>query len=351
MTAQSGDLTLGAGNISANSTVGLNSGGNITLNGANVTGNGNISLLGAGNSTARIQVLNSTLNSNGGDITLDQLNHSTTSEDGTTVTSLNAMTVKVSNSTLNTTNTSASAKGNISIRAYNPNVNLSASAYNNTVRNSGAMIEVSGNSTLTGDYVTLHTDLTGGNARGLPVYLNATNITADNDISLTGRSQSVTTTQTGADGTETSVTASPDTVQIELRGAGNSLTSINGKITIKNDGSSIADGVFLNGTADAKVALNAVNGTIILTGSSVNGTGVNVQNATLHATKAVIRGNSTSDTTSGSGFSLTNVTLGSSLSDLTNVTLSSAGSGAGAINILDSSVVNSSNRDTLLNMT
>ncbi|MCT7126147.1 filamentous hemagglutinin N-terminal domain-containing protein, partial [Salmonella enterica subsp. enterica serovar Pomona] len=329
----------------------LNADGNITLNGANVTGNGNISLLGAGNSTARIQVLNSTLNSNGGDITLDQLNHSTTSEDGTTVTSLNAMTVKVSNSTLNTTNTSTSAKGNISIRAYNPNVNLSASAYNNTVRNSGAMIEVSGNSTLTGDYVTLHTDLTGGNARGLPVYLNATNITADNDISLTGRSQSVTTTQTGADGTETSVTASPDTVQIELRGAGNSLTSINGNITIKNDGSSIADGVFLNGTADAKVALNAVNGTIILTGSSVNGTGVNVQNATLNATKAVIRGNSTSDTTSGSGFSLTNVTLGSSLSDLTNVTLSSAGSGAGAINILDSSVVNSSNRDTLLNMT
>nr|ECI0985787.1 hypothetical protein [Salmonella enterica] len=186
----------------------------------------------------------------------------------------------------------------------------------NTVRNSGAMIEVSGNSTLTGDYVTLHTDLTGGNAGGLPVYLNATNITADNDISLTGRSQSVTTTQTGADGTETSVTASPDTVQIELRGAGNSLTSINGNITIKNDGSSIADGVFLNGTADAKVALNAVNGTIILTGSSVNGTGVNVQNATLNATKAVIRGNSTSDTTSGSGFSLTNVTLGSSLSDL-----------------------------------
>ncbi|MCT7108510.1 filamentous hemagglutinin N-terminal domain-containing protein, partial [Salmonella enterica] len=355
---------LGAGNSTAriqvlNSTLNSNGGDitldqlnhNITLNGANVTGNGNISLLGAGNSTARIQVLNSTLNSNGGDITLDQLNHSTTSEDGTTVTSPNAMTVKVSNSTLNTTNTSTSAKGNISIRAYNPNVNLSASAYNNTVRNSGAMIEVSGNSTLTGDYVTLHTDLTGGNARGLPVYLNATNITADNDISLTGRSQSVTTTQTGADGTETSVTASPDTVQIELRGAGNSLTSINGNITIKNDGSSIADGVFLNGTADAKVALNAVNGTIILTGSSVNGTGVNVQNATLNATKAVIRGNSTSDTTSGSGFSLTNVTLGSSLSDLTNVTLSSAGSGAGAINILDSSVVNSSNRDTLLNMT
>ncbi|EDW5848728.1 filamentous hemagglutinin N-terminal domain-containing protein, partial [Salmonella enterica subsp. enterica serovar Minnesota] len=330
--------------------VSVKASGNITLTGANVTGNGNISLLGAGNSTARIQVLNSTLNSNGGDITLDQLNHSTTSEDGSTVTSPNAMTVKVSNSTLNTTNTSASDKGNISIHAYNPNVNLSASAYNNTVRNGGAMIEVSGNSTLTGDYVTLHTDLTGGNARGLPVYLNATNITADNDISLTGMSQSVTTTQTGEDGTETSVTASPDTAQIELRGAGNSLTSINGNIAIENDGSSIADGVFLNGTADSQVKL-AANGTISLKGSSVNGTGVKVQNATLNASKADIQGNSTSATTSGVGFSLTNVTLGSSLSDLTNVTLSSAGSGAGAINILDSSVVNSSNRDTLLNMT
>ncbi|EJT1133781.1 hypothetical protein NVZ35_004702, partial [Salmonella enterica] len=126
--------------------------------------------------------------------------------------------------------------------------------------------------------------------------------------------------------------------------------SINGNIAIENDGSSIADGVFLNGTADSKVKL-AANGTISLKGSSVNGTGVKVQNATLNASKADIQGNSTSATTSGVGFSLTNVTLGSSLSDLTNVSLSSAGSGAGAINILDSSVVNSSNRDTLLNMT
>ncbi|EOG5331426.1 filamentous hemagglutinin N-terminal domain-containing protein, partial [Salmonella enterica] len=327
----------------------LNADGNITLNGANVTGNGNISLLGAGNSTARIQVLNSTLNSNGGDITLDRL--STTDAEGNTVTNPNAMTVKVSNSTLNTTNTSASAKGNISIRAYNPNVNLSASAYNNTVRNSGAMIEVSGNSNLTGHDVTLYSELKGGNARGLPVFLNGAEITADNDILLTGNSSSVTTTQTGADGTETSVTASPQTAQIELRGADNTLTSTNGNITIENNGSSVTDGVFLNGTSDSKAVLNAANGTITLTGSSVNDTGVKVQNATLNATKAVIRGNSTSDTTSGSGFSLTNVTLDGNLSDLTNVSLSSAGSGAGAINILDSSVVNSSNRDTLLKMT
>ncbi|EAU5211229.1 hypothetical protein EA513_25685, partial [Salmonella enterica subsp. enterica serovar Give] len=252
---------LGAGNISANSTVGLNSGGNITLNGANVTGNGNISLLGAGNSTARIQVLNSTLNSNGGDITLDQLNHSTASEDGTTVTSLNAMTVKVSNSTLNTTNTSTSAKGNISIRAYNPNVNLSASAYSNTVRNGGAMIEVSGNSTLTGDYVTLHTDLDGGNAGGLPVYLNATNITADNDISITSNLSGATSTGMSA---------------IELR-HNNTLNATAGNITISNlrTDTGAGNGVFLNGSSAGAVSLTA--GKDIILNGSVGGKGNGVQ--------------------------------------------------------------------------
>ncbi|EAP4203504.1 hypothetical protein EA543_26965, partial [Salmonella enterica subsp. enterica serovar Poona] len=261
VTAQNGDLTLGAGNISANSTVGLNSGGNITLNGANVTGNGNISLLGAGNSTARIQVLNSTLNSNGGDITLDQLNHNTTSEDGTTVTSPNAMTVKVSNSTLNTTNTSTSAKGNISIHAYNPNVNLSASAYNNTVRNGGAMIEVSGNSTLTGDYVTLHTDLTGGNAGGLPVYLNATNITADNDISITSNLSGATSTGMSA---------------IELRN-NNTLNATAGNITISNlrTDTGAGNGVFLNGSSAGAVSLTA--GKDIILNGSVGGKGNGVQ--------------------------------------------------------------------------
>ncbi|EIF9059085.1 hypothetical protein HX140_004930, partial [Salmonella enterica] len=187
--------------------------------GANVTGNGNISLLGAGNSTARIQVLNSTLTSNGGDITLDQLNHSTVSEDGTTVTNPNAMTVKVSNSTLNATNaTSSGTKGNISIRAYNPNVNLSASAYNNTVRNGNSMIEVGGNSTLTGNNVTLHTELQGGNARALPVFLCGTTISADNDIAITSNLSGATNTGMSA---------------IELRN-NNTLNATAGNITISN---------------------------------------------------------------------------------------------------------------------
>ncbi|MCT7108639.1 hypothetical protein M1726_24390, partial [Salmonella enterica subsp. enterica serovar Give] len=101
-----------------------------------------------------------------------------------------------------------------------------------------------------------------------------------------------------------------------------------------------------NGVQVTNATLNNSSGNLTLTGNSATtGTGVNVTDSTLNASSAAITGSSNS----GTGFSLTNVTLGSNLSDLTNVTLSSAGSGAGAINILDSSVVNSSNRDTLLN--
>ncbi|EAP3500410.1 hypothetical protein EAN43_23825, partial [Salmonella enterica] len=220
-------------------------------------------------------------------------------------------------------------------------------------------IEVSGNSTLTGDYVTLHTDLTGGNAGGLPVYLNATNITADNDISITSNLSGATSTGMSA---------------IELR-HNNTLNATAGNITISNlrTDTGAGNGVFLNGSSARAVSLTAgkdiilngsvggkgngvqvtnatlnSSGNLTLTGNSATtGTGVNVTYSTLNASSAAITGSSNS----GTGFSLTNVTLGSSLSDLTNVTLSSAGSGAGAINILDSSVVNSSNRDTLLNMT
>ncbi|EAO0598994.1 hypothetical protein O5M67_004743, partial [Salmonella enterica] len=242
VTAKGGDLTLGAGNISANSTVALNSGGNITLNGATVTGHGDISLLGAGNSTARIQVLNSTLASNGGNITLDRL--STTDAEGNTVTNPNAMTVKVSNSTLNATNASSGGtNGNISIRAYNPNVNLSISAYKNTVRNNDSMIEVSGSSTLTGNNVTLHSELSGANAKGLPVLLNNTTITADNDIAITSNLSGVTNKSMSA---------------IELRNK-NTLNATAGNITISNlrTDTGTGKGVFLNGSSAGAVSLTA----------------------------------------------------------------------------------------------
>ncbi|EBV1374421.1 hypothetical protein DNY15_24670, partial [Salmonella enterica subsp. enterica serovar Kentucky] len=129
---QSGNITVNADINKTNggdASLTLKADGNITINNHNITstaGKLNITLLGAGSNTGMIKVTNSTLSSNGGNITLDRMDTG----------SANAMSVKVSNSTLNATN--GSDKGNITIKAYNPNINLSQSAFNNTVRNSGA---------------------------------------------------------------------------------------------------------------------------------------------------------------------------------------------------------------------
>ncbi|EOC8587453.1 hypothetical protein ACI5ME_004990, partial [Salmonella enterica subsp. enterica serovar Minnesota] len=341
----------------------------------------------------------------------------------------------------------------------------------------GSMIEVSGNSTLTGNNVTLHTELQGGNARALPVFLCGTTISADNDIAITSNLSGATNTgmsaielrnnntlnatagnitisnlrtDTGAgngvflngnsagavsltagkdiilngsvggngngvqvknatlNSTGGGITVSASTGNITLAGSAKltavndvSIRALSGAVTggtseVNSTSGAInvsagtgaltlgavnytaatnlslsttlgqlsvgsgakleakAGNITLNGSATSGDAvsvsggtLSAVNGSLVLNGTANNGAGVKVHNATLNASSLAVNGSSQS----GNGFSLTNVTLGSSLSDLTNVTLSSAGSGAGAINILDSSVVNDSNRDTLLNMT
>ncbi|WP_077786826.1 filamentous hemagglutinin N-terminal domain-containing protein, partial [Escherichia coli] len=126
-----GDINLIAANATTNSVtvnssngaVSLRAGGNVSLQKATVTsGNGrDISVLGAGSTTGQVQILNSSLNSNGGNITVDR-----NGSNG------NAMTVLINASTLN------AGQGDITLKAWNPNINLSAPAYNNTVRNAGS---------------------------------------------------------------------------------------------------------------------------------------------------------------------------------------------------------------------
>ncbi|WP_407861307.1 hypothetical protein, partial [Escherichia coli] len=134
------------------------------------SGNGrDISVLGAGSTTGQVQILNSSLNSNGGNITVDR-----NGSNG------NAMTVLINASTLN------AGQGDITLKAWNPNINLSAPAYNNTVRNAGSMLQVSGGSQLSGNNILLETTLAGANAVGLPVFINGATLTALQDITLKG---------------------------------------------------------------------------------------------------------------------------------------------------------------------
>ncbi|EBX3268385.1 hypothetical protein DRT26_20350, partial [Salmonella enterica subsp. enterica serovar Oranienburg] len=384
LTTDSGNINLQAASASTNSVnisssngaVSIVAGGNLSLSYGDVSsGSGkDITLLGAGSSTGMITVQNINLTSNGGNITLNQKDHTSTGSDGTDITNPNAMTVKVDASVLNASSANGTA-GNVSLYAFNPNIDLGQTAYINTVRNGGAALQVSGNSQVTANDITLTTTLSGANGYALPIFLYGANLNAQHDISLKGMHSG---------GTRSSA--------LELRGDANTLLA-GGNIAISDSQEGDSNAVFLNGvngtsslTAGQDIILNGttqggsgvkVQGVkltagndINATGTAVSGSGLSVSNATLNATGALsLTGNTTSGAgvmVSGStingaraaisaasasgatGFSITGSTLGGALSDLTNVTLSSAGSGGGVTNMLDSSVVNDTNRDVLL---
>ncbi|ENL8155411.1 filamentous hemagglutinin N-terminal domain-containing protein, partial [Salmonella enterica] len=359
VSGQSGNITVNA-NITktggADAALTLEADGNITVN-KNITstvGRLNISLLAAGSDSGRIQVLNSTLNSNGGNITLGQLNPTTVAEDGSSISNPNALTVKVNNSTLNASATTGSA-GDILISARNPNVDLSQTKYNNTVRNGWSLVELSGNAILTGGDITLNSEQSGENAKSLPWYLNHTTVNATGDIFFSAQ-----------------VTNGKNVPNAEIRDTGNSLTA-GGNISLTSVFSGSAgtgSALWFNGSEPSAIqlkagknitltginpgsgsALNIKNTAltagegITLNGSAATGTGLSVTNSTLNASHATITGASTGGR---AGFSLTNITLNGALADLVNVTLSSAGSAAGAVNTLDSSIVTDSNLAELI---
>ncbi|EAX9223191.1 filamentous hemagglutinin N-terminal domain-containing protein, partial [Salmonella enterica] len=291
---------------SGNGTVSMNAGGNLTLVCATVTSGAaqDITLNAAGKNSARVNITGSTINSNGGNISID---HAAEGQ---------AMTILISGSTLNTSDTNdASHKGNITLSAYNPNVDLTVSSLTSTVRNGSSMIEIGNNSNLTGDNITTVATQDGSNGKGLPLYMHGVTLQADGNISLSGVS-------TGG--------ATP--AQLELRGAGNSLTSVNGNISLQTQG---GGRIFLNGTSTGKVVLNATNGTITLSREGIwSGPGVTVTNSNLSSANMIITGNTSSGTENSTTGTFGGVAI------YGNVSLSVADDGKGLIN----GVVNSSSQ-------
>ncbi|EJH1462494.1 filamentous hemagglutinin N-terminal domain-containing protein, partial [Escherichia coli] len=279
------------GNITVNADITKTSGsdanltlkadGNITINNniTSSTGKLNISLQGGGSSSARILLQNATLKSNGGDITLGRMDNAAD----------NAMTVKVQNSTLNAS--SNGSTGNITINAYNPNVNLSVANYNSTVRNQGSLLSVE-NSSLYGGNIILTGTQNGSNSRHLPVYLTNATLNATSNITLTGNTSN-----------------SSHVAQLELRG-NNTLTAQNGSINISHN---MESGVSLNGTS-SNLNLTADNGTITLTGGRVQ-----MNNANLTAGQGInITGNSTGNNQHSNGVKISgNSTLAVSNGSIT----------------------------------
>ncbi|EGP1138053.1 hypothetical protein IV596_004555, partial [Salmonella enterica] len=330
--SNNGNTVLTQTNMNATGSINVNSALNVTLNQVNMTSTGgDITLLAAGSDTGAVVVANSNLSTTGGGhIRIDQLNRTTTGTDGSSVTNPNAMTVNINNSRLNTTRAAGSAgpKGDITVTAYNPNVNLGLYP---TVRNSGIMVGVQGNSVLTGGNITLQAFQNGNLSMGIPVFLMGATLAAENDITLKGHNAADSLAAT-----------------LELRGGNNRLTATGGNITIENhlsDNSGL-NGIFLNGAGSpASGAVLTAGKGIILNGRTGSGAGVKAVNTTLNASHATITGTAVK---SGIGFSLTSMALQGGLADLANVSLSSAGSAAGVYNVLDNTVVNAVNRDTLL---
>ncbi|EAO5528018.1 filamentous hemagglutinin N-terminal domain-containing protein, partial [Salmonella enterica subsp. enterica serovar Hvittingfoss] len=341
---QWGNITVGAAiekTAGGDAALTLEADGMLTVsqNIGSTAGKLDISLLGAGSNTGMINVSGSTLASNGGNITLAQLNH--TDASGT------AMTVKIDGSTLNA---SGATNGAVSVSAWNPNVSLNASQYNNTVRNGGSLLSVT-NSVLTGESITLNSAQSGRGTGALPVYLNNATLTAAQDVILAGNNS-----------------ADSLAVSLELRGR-NSLTA-GGNIGISNvlgsGNLSGATAVFLNGNTAGAANLTA-GGNITLDGQSGSAISTFLQNSALTAAGGVtLRGQTTGGNTgiglrftntvnasslnvtgvnggSGTGFALSNLTLAGGVANGANVTLSSAGSAAASTNVIGTGVFDAAN--------
>ncbi|EGC8571563.1 filamentous hemagglutinin N-terminal domain-containing protein [Salmonella enterica] len=167
---------------------------------------------------------------------------------------------------------------------------------------------------------------------GQAVVMSGVNLTTGGDVDITGLAKNLTTGGLGV--------ASSSGVQL----SGSNITSTGGNIT-------------LTGTAGTDVSHPSIsslqvsnstfttNNALTLNGTTETTTGVKVTGSTLSAATLNVNGVAR---VQGTGFSLATSQLLGGLADLTNVSLSSAGSAAGAQNVLDNSIVNDANRDTLL---
>ncbi|ECK5693734.1 filamentous hemagglutinin N-terminal domain-containing protein [Salmonella enterica] len=167
---------------------------------------------------------------------------------------------------------------------------------------------------------------------GQAVVMSGVNLTTGGDVDITGLAKNLTTGGLGA--------ASSSGVQL----SGSNISSTGGNIT-------------LTGTAGTDVSHPSIsslqvsnstfttNNALTLNGTTETTTGVKVTGSTLSAATLNVNGVAR---VQGTGFSLATSQLLDGLANLTNVSLSSAGSAAGAQNVLDNSIVNDANRDTLL---
>ncbi|ECR9173308.1 filamentous hemagglutinin N-terminal domain-containing protein [Salmonella enterica] len=167
---------------------------------------------------------------------------------------------------------------------------------------------------------------------GHAVVMSGVNLTTGGDVDITGLAKNLTTGVLGA--------ASSSGVQL----SGSNISSTGGNITLTGTAGTDVSHPSISSLQVSNSTLTT-NNALTLNGTTETTTGVKVTGSTLSAATLNVNGVAR---VQGTGFSLATSQLLGGLADLTNVSLSSAGSAAGAQNVLDNSIVNDANRDTLL---
>lgn len=167
---------------------------------------------------------------------------------------------------------------------------------------------------------------------GQAVVMSGVNLTTGGDVDITGLAKNLTTGGLGA--------ASSSGVQL----SGSNISSTGGNITLTGTAGTDVSHPSISSLQVSNSTLTT-NNALTLNGTTDTTTGVKVTGSTLSAATLNVNGVAH---VQGTGFSLATSQLLGGLADLTNVSLSSAGSAAGAQNVLDNSIVNDANRDTLL---
>lgn len=167
---------------------------------------------------------------------------------------------------------------------------------------------------------------------GQAVVMSGVNLTTGGDVDITGLAKNLTTGVLGE--------ASSSGVQL----SGSNISSTGGNITLTGTAGTDVSHPSISSLQVSNSTLTT-NNALTLNGTTETTTGVKVTGSTLSAATLNVNGVAR---VQGTGFSLATSQLLGGLADLTNVSLSSAGSAAGAQNVLDNSIVNDANRDTLL---
>ncbi|EMW0227428.1 filamentous hemagglutinin N-terminal domain-containing protein [Salmonella enterica] len=276
-TGTGGNITVSAGICVTGSNavaLTLEADGNISISNQNITsssGKLDVNLLGAGSKTGMIKLDKAKIETHGGNITLGQLNH--------TESSAVALTVNVGNGSMLNTSVDSGTAGDITINAYNPNVNLSVGELKGTVRNGGVLLGVQ-SSTLKGNNITLTGTQKGANANQLPVFFNVATVNATGNITLTGNSS-----------------AGSQAAQLEFRGKND--INATGNISVSNTGSQI----LFNGSNLASACVSLVaGGDITIKGERQSADdAINITNTVLNSTGSNVNVSGYVNVTNGGG--------------------------------------------------